>query len=140
MSAHLKYLEADIESADRLSLLIQVYDGCIGFMKSAVLNLQRGNIPEFCKNLLKAQDCVVDLIESLDYNAAPDLCNQLHRLYDAVLNFLTEANLKRDEKPVNVAITCIEKLASGYKELEAKIKNLSDNEDEKITLEFKISA
>ncbi len=138
MSVTLKYAEADIYSSDRLTLLLQVYEGTINFMQLAIIALERNDIKEFCTNILKAQDCVLDLIECLDFKVSEDICSKLYKVYDAVLNFLTEANLKRDPKPIKDSINCIQKLASAYKDIQQKLNNSCLNPNEKIDLEFKL--
>lgn len=125
-------------TADRLEILLQIYDGCINFMHLAIAGLKKNDIPAFCKYLLKAQDCVVELANTLDYSVDPDLCDKLHKVYYAVLNLLTEANLTKQEKYILASIKCIEKLASAYREVGAKFKNTStEQSNDEISLEFK---
>lgn len=138
MLRSLSCLETELLGADRLELLTRIYEGCISYLETAKYSLSRNDIPGFCNGILKAQDCVVHLIQTLDYSVNEELCSQLHKVYDAVLFFTTEANLKRDATKIDVAINCIRKLLDGYRELAEKLSNSDENNQESFDrIEFK---
>jgi flagellar secretion chaperone FliS len=115
-----KLLEAEVETADRLELLLMLYEGCFRFMNSAIIAIDNKNIPEFCENLLKAIDIVVELTNSLNFEVGSDLPHLLAKVYRSVLYFLTEANLKRRKDEIIIARNCLQKIYEGFKQIDSQ--------------------
>jgi len=121
-----KLLEAEVETADRLELLLMLYEGCFRFMNSAILAIDNKNIPEFCENLLKAIDIVVELTNSLNFEVDSDLPHLLAKVYRSVLYFLTEANLKRRKDEIIVARNCLQKIYEAFKQIDSDNRKPSE--------------
>jgi flagellar protein FliS len=57
---------------------------------------------------------VSELNATLDESRAPELCAELQRLYEFVLDCITEANMKANADKLHAAIRVLDKLRSAW--------------------------
>jgi flagellar protein FliS len=57
-------------------------------------------IEKISNSLLHAQDVITELAISLDFDKGGEIAQNLHRLYDFMINHLSHANVKKDLKAV----------------------------------------
>ena len=81
----------------------------------------------------KTQAIIDELMNSLDFNIAPDLCTNLQQLYIYINERLTHANIKMDAEAMNEVIELLNTLRDGWKQALASdqdptVKKLNDGE------------
>lgn len=116
-NAHSKYTSVQISTIDRGRLLLMMYDGCIKFLKHAKDGLENKDIVKFARFLSKAQAIIAELMKTLDFESGGQVAEDLDRLYDFMLFYLTEANLQKDASKVGRTIKLLETIASAYREI-----------------------
>jgi flagellar protein FliS len=92
-----------VQTATPVELVLMVYDECINSLRNAeaafaVTGPER--IERIGNNLLHAQDAITELSLSLDMDKGGEIAENLSRLYDFMTHHLSEANTKKEIKPV----------------------------------------
>jgi len=115
--AHKQYTNVHVSTVDRGRLLLMLYDGCIKFLKHAKEGLEKNDIPKFARLLSKAQAIISELMLTLDFEKGGDVAQDLDRLYDFMLFYLTEANLEKSPAKLQKVIDLIEVITRAYREV-----------------------
>jgi flagellar protein FliS len=102
------YLRNRVLGANPLQLRLMLFDGAIKFCRQAVDAIGREDWEGMYTGLIKAQKIVMELNTSLKHDQSPDLCARLAALYTYIYRRLVDANLERDETPVNESIGLLE--------------------------------
>src|SRR5690554_3022160 len=89
-----KYMETTVQTATPAQLLIMLYDGAIRFCRTASKAIESGQIEEAHRNIVKAEDILLEFVISLDKTAP--VADGLVQLYDYMYQRLVEANTKKD--------------------------------------------
>jgi len=116
-NAHDTYQAVQITTTDRGRLLLMMYEGAIKFLKQSRTGLDEKDIAKFCKYLGKGQAIVAELMNTLDFEKGGTIAQDLERLYDFMLFYLSEANLYRDGERVGRVIKLLETIYSAFKEV-----------------------
>ena len=98
---YMKYKKTQIETADQGKLIMMLYDGAIKFVNKALelmANKKRNNIEEIHKNIIKAQDIIVELMSSL--NMEIEFSQKLFSIYMYINKRLIDANMKKTSEPL----------------------------------------
>lgn len=117
-----QYQNVRVETASPLRLVIDLYQGAIRFMRTAVAAHQRGDHAARGNALSRAHAIVSELSATLDHERAPELCEELERLYDYVLHCITEANVRADGSLAEPAISVMQTLESAWVELDGRVR------------------
>ena len=64
----------------------------------------------------KVQAILSELMSSLDFSVAPELCERLEQLYLYMMERLTKANLDLDTQPVDEVVELLKTLRDGWNE------------------------
>src|SRR5581483_9004655 len=91
-----------------------LYESCIKNCKHAITAIQKKDLAEKGKYILKMQDIVNELSLTLDHNVGGTISKELERLYNYIIEQLTEANIKNDPKPLEVSLKILETLYEGW--------------------------
>ena len=98
---YMKYKKTQIETADQGKLIMMLYDGAIKFVNKALelmANKKRNNIEAIHKNIVKAQDIIVELMSSL--NMEIEFSQTLFHIYMYINKRLVDANMKKTDEPL----------------------------------------
>jgi len=95
MEGYQSYKEVDIETASGLKLVVMLYQGAIRFLGIAKEAIRNKKLDVAHNNLLKAQDIVLELISSLNFEAG-EIAQNLYSLYMYINRRLIEANVAKD--------------------------------------------
>ncbi len=109
-----KYKQTSVTTASRGQLLLMLYESCIKYCKLAIEAIKRKDLAEKGKYILKVQDIINELSLSLDHTAGGNISQELERLYNFMVEQITEANLKNDPKPMEATLKLLETLYSGW--------------------------
>lgn len=97
------YQRNQVLTASPKKLVTLLLEGCIKNLKLAELYIEENNISEANHALIKAQDIIQELNNTLDFEAGGEVALNLHSVYDYVLNELIQANI---HKSVTIVKTC----------------------------------
>lgn len=90
------YKQNQVNTASPKDLVVLLYEGCIKFLRLAELGLEENRLDLVNENLVKAQDIISSLLNTLDMDVEGEIPEQLQVLYTHFLEELVEANLKKD--------------------------------------------
>lgn len=97
-AAFQRYQQVQVETANQGQLLIMLYQGCIKFLKLSVKSIEEQNHEMTNTNLIKAQNIIYELMNTLDREQGGQIADNLYKLYDFMINQLIQANIKKDPK------------------------------------------
>lgn len=96
-----QYQKTHIETASPETILILLFDGAIQFLNKAKVAMKEKDIEGMHNGLIGAQNIITEFINTIDREPSPEVADNLVRLYNYMLDRLIEANIKRDEAPVD---------------------------------------
>ncbi len=114
------YQQMDINTASPMQLVIMLYDEAIKSLDKAerAFSIEDpSRIEEIGNHLLHAQDCITELAISLDMEQGGEISHNLHRLYDFMINHLSEANVQKKEKNVQDVRNILKELREAWQEV-----------------------
>lgn len=121
-NAHQKYKQTSVQSASKEKILLMLYEGCIRFMKQAIMAIDKKDIADRGLNIGRAFDIVNELNNTLNHEAGGDIAKNLEQLYMFISEQLTKANATGQKKPLEDALKVMETLYSGWVEAIEKLK------------------
>lgn len=110
-----KYKQTSVTTASRGQVLLMLYEGAIRFTKLAIEGIKKNDRVQKGTYIVKVQDIINELSVSLNHEVGGDISKELDRLYNYIVEQLTEANVKNDEKPLEVILKLLETLHDGWK-------------------------
>ncbi|WP_027965387.1 flagellar export chaperone FliS [Halalkalibacillus halophilus] len=113
--AYQAYQENSISTASPEQLTLQLYNGCIKFIKLSKRAIENESIEEKNINIQKAQNIISELRATL--NMDYDISHQLMPLYEYINHRLTQANFKSDVSMLNEAQQMVEQFRDTWKEV-----------------------
>jgi len=111
-----RYKETSIETADQGKLVEELYKGAIKFMKLARKHIEEENIVEANNLLIRVQNIVTELMNTLNFEQGGELAANLEALYDYMLHELVQANLNKDAERVKNVEDMMMKLLKSWQE------------------------
>ena len=114
------YRRQDILTANSIDLVVMLYDA----LKKNIILGKRGIIKKDVqtahKHLMKAQEIVSELINSLDMNY--EISEELFALYEYALRNLYDANHRKDHELLYPVIEMVDSLRSAWYEISVSNK------------------
>ena len=114
------YRKQDIMTANSIDLIVMLYDA---LKKNIILGkrgIQKSDIMQAHKHLMKAQEIVSELINCLDMNYP--ISDELLNLYEFALENIADANIRKDEAPLAAVVEIVDSLREAWKEISASNK------------------
>jgi flagellar protein FliS len=90
------YHTNDISTSSQGQLILMLYDGALQAVNQAIQCMDRKEITEQGRSILKAQDIINELSSALDIKQGGEVAKTLEQLYQFVLNQLIQANITSD--------------------------------------------
>lgn len=112
-----QYRSSQAQTASPARVVVQFYDGALKFIRLGAQALSERDYATKGRHLLRAHEIVSELRANLDPTRAPELCEELDRLYVYVLERITAANMKADAKELAPAVKVLEELRSAWAKL-----------------------
>ena len=103
-SSYQRYRAVKIQTASPAQIMLMLYDGAIRFAKIAKKKIEDDDLSAKGTYIGKVQAIISELMSSLDFSIAPELCTQLEQLYIYIMEQLTEANLSVGVAPLDEVI------------------------------------
>jgi flagellar protein FliS len=98
-----------------------LYDGAIRFLERALIGFTKDDPAEFNEtinnNIIRAQDIVNELNNSLNVQAGGELAMHLRRIYQYVDHHLTQSNLRKEEKGIQDSLRRLTILREAWAEM-----------------------
>lgn len=109
-----RYKTTSVTTASRGQVLLMLYEGCIKFCKLAIEATKARDLAGKGTYILKVQDIINELSLTLNHEQGGDIAKELERLYNYMVDQLTEANIKNDHKPLEIVLKLLETLYEGW--------------------------
>jgi flagellar protein FliS len=106
------YRKQDIMTATPVELIVMLYDALKRNIVMGKRSIEKKNIQNAHKHLMKAQDIVSELINSLDMSY--EVSEGLLSLYEYLLRNLQQANIRKDIEPLEPLMDIVEDLRSAW--------------------------
>jgi flagellar protein FliS len=109
------YRQQDILTANPIDVIVMLYDA---LKKNIILGqkkIAKGDIQGSHNHLIKAQQIVTELVNSLDMSI--EMSETLLALYTFMLKSLEEANMKKDAEPLDAVREMVEELREAWNEI-----------------------
>lgn len=110
-SVYDQYRQTAIQTAPPEQLVVMLYDGAIRFLEQAKVSLQEGR--DASEPLGRAQDIIVELASSLNRGAG-EVAENLARLYDFWVQWLLQAQIRRDSAKVEEVLSMVRDLREAW--------------------------
>lgn len=94
------YKQNQINTASPKDLVILLYEGCVKFLRLAELGLEENRLDLVNENLIKAQNIIQELMNTLDMEQGGEVALGLESLYDYYLTELFQANIHKDKDKI----------------------------------------
>lgn len=116
------YQRQSILTASSGQLVLMLYDGVLRFLAQARQGFRLPEddytrIEQINEGLQRAQAIITELQINLDHGAGGDVAGNLDRLYDYYSRRLLEANLRKQEEPVEEVERLVGQLRDGWAEM-----------------------
>jgi flagellar secretion chaperone FliS len=100
---------------------VMLYDGAIRFLERALTGFRHDDPLEFNRtinnNILRAQEIITELNNSLDLGQGGELALTLRRLYNFMHRQLTHSNLRKTPEGINDTIQRLTVLRDAWSEM-----------------------
>ncbi|GAB4361452.1 MAG: flagellar export chaperone FliS [Deltaproteobacteria bacterium] len=119
-----KYRNVGVTTVSKEKLLLMLYDGAIGFARSAGERLATGDAVGFRERIGKCQAIVLEFLNTLDLRAGGEIAGNLQRIYLFLVDHLNEANLRLRGKNAEEAARILAALREGFDEAIRSLERL----------------
>ena len=128
------YLKNQIETSSPEQILVLLYDGAIKFLNQAKIGIENKDIEMTHNNLMKAQNIISELRNTLDMDIGGELASNLYALYNYFNRRLVQANIKKETDPIDEVLEHLRGLRDTWKQAiinkrEEENKSLQNNEN-----------
>lgn len=106
-----QYRQTAIQTAPQEQLVVMLYDGAVRFLEQAKVALQEGR--DATEPMTRAQDIIVELASSLNRSAG-EVADNLARLYDFWIQWLLQAQIRRDAAKVEEVLSMVRDLREAW--------------------------
>ncbi len=136
MNPYLKqYKQTQMETAPKEEILLMLYDGAVRFLHKAKEGFAEKNIEKQHNNIVKVQNIITEFESTLDMEAGGEFAKNLFNLYEFMSAQLLIANVKKDERALDIVIKHMTSLRDTWREaiknFKASGQSLSSNEIDK---------
>ncbi len=121
MNASEHYEQNAVTTQQRGKLIVMLYEGAIRFLNIAREKLQEGDYALKGVYIGKAQDIVLELNNSLNMDAAPEMANDLRALYNFIYRTLNEANIERSDTKISQCVDILSELHGAWEQVVEKV-------------------
>lgn len=109
------YRQQSAMTASPGDLTLMLYNGCIKFIRQGILGLEARDFSQANNAILRAQDIIAEFMSTLDMGY--ELSGNLMELYQFINSLLIEANIKKDGRRLEAALTLVSELRDTWAEV-----------------------
>lgn len=111
------YQNNQVTTAPQKKLIIMLYDGAIKNLKLAKMAMEEKEIEKTNNHLIKAQNIIMELMTTLNFEAGGEVAKNLHQLYDYMYRKLIRANIDKDIDGINEVEKYMEELRDTWEQI-----------------------
>lgn len=111
------YLEAEVSTASAAKLVLVVYEGALRFLRQARAALERGDYPAAVRAGVRVQRIMSALTAALDPPRAPELAENLEKVYDWVSRQAADAVARKEPSLLDAPERALEELYKAWKQV-----------------------
>lgn len=111
-----RYKKNKVLLSDPGEILLALYDGAIRFCKQARIAIENNNPAQKGQKIGSVMAILTELSATLDHDRAPELCDNLARLYDYLIDRLQTASGEMDVVPLDEVTVHLQKLRETWGE------------------------
>lgn len=115
-------LRATAETASPHKLIEMLIDGALGSMAKAKGSIERGAIEERTQHINKANEIIIGLRGSLDFEKGGEIAANLESLYDYMNRTLMTANRSNDAEKVQEVMSLMLEIKQGWSGMPEDVK------------------
>ena len=119
---HKQYISTQVSTADRLQLVVMLYDGAITFLNQAKEKMAAQDAAGKGLYLGKALDIIAELNASLNFQEGKEVAANLFHLYNFMTAHLTRANLNWDTAAIDDVTKMLHQLRDAWEDICQKSK------------------
>lgn len=123
-----KYKQTSVTTASRGQVLLMLYEGSMRYCRLAIEAIQAKNLADKGKYILKIQDIINELALTLDHSIGGEISKELERLYNFMIDQITEANIKNEVKPLEITLKLLDTLYQGWLGAVQQVNKLGGDE------------
>ena len=112
-----RYVDAATETASPLELVLMLYQGVLRFTSQAIQAVERHDVNEAHRSLVRAQDIITELAASLNREVGGATAEGLLALYDYSYRQLVDANVRKDVAPAEAVAEIFRELLPAWQEV-----------------------
>ncbi|MBI5827498.1 MAG: flagellar export chaperone FliS [Deltaproteobacteria bacterium] len=109
-----QYQEIQIMTADRVRIVIMLYEGVLRFNKCAQKAMEDKNIAARTNFINRSLAIISELSNSLNMEEGGEIAGNLARLYDFAAEQLMRANMRNNPAPLEVVNRIMTELKAGW--------------------------
>jgi len=98
------YVRTKIMTASREELRLMLMEGCIDFLRTGRKAMVEKDWEGVYKNFTDAKNIILELMNGLKHEIAPELCANLQALYTFMFATVTEGSLGKDPAKIDEVI------------------------------------
>ena len=114
-SAQEAYRKQDVMTASSVDLNVMLYDALKKNLTLGQRGIAKKNVQTAHKSLMKAQEIITALINSLDMNY--QIAEELLSIYEFILRSTEEANVRKDADQITPLIEMVDTLRSAWQQI-----------------------
>jgi flagellar secretion chaperone FliS len=109
-----EYLKTKVMTASPEQLQLMLYDGAIRFCEQARAAIENREIEKSYNLIMRAENIVMELYNAMRNDVAPEICENMRRLYMFCYNRLIEANMQRALPPLDDAMRILRHMRESW--------------------------
>ncbi len=121
------YKETQIETASPIKLVVILYDIIISSINEAMVHLENKKYDLLNKEISRAQDGIIELIASLDFEKGGDIAKNLYSIYLHCSKRLFEGNIEKNKSMFVEVLNILTKLREAWDQIANM--NISTNQN-----------
>lgn len=111
------YKNNQIMGATQKKLIIMLYDGAIRNLKLAKIAMNEKNIEKANNTIIKAQNIILELMSTLNFEAGGEIAKNLHALYQYMYEKTIAANVEKNPDHADEVIKFLEELKEVWEQI-----------------------
>src|SRR5689334_16055576 len=113
-AAAARYRGVQVATCSPAKLLVMLFDGALRFIGEAEVAMAARDCARVGDRIGRAHAIIEELAATLDRSHAPELCDNLFRVYTFCMGHLLEANVHQDPKRLADVVAALTPLREGF--------------------------
>ncbi|MCC6748523.1 MAG: flagellar export chaperone FliS [Deltaproteobacteria bacterium] len=117
-----RYQQVSVQTSSPGQILVSLYETAVRYARQGAESIRRGDIPAKARELQRVSDIVGELTSTLNRSVAPELCDNLERLYYYMQEKVAEGNATMKPEPVEEVARLLDTLREAWVEAVAQVE------------------